>query len=84
MIDFKKISIGTILTIGTIIGTFIYTQGIFTSKVDSFEKEQVTHAKRIDGNSSNIVKLKVSVAKVETKIDEGFKRLEDLLIEMKD
>jgi len=80
MID-KKISIGTLLTIGTIIGTMIYTQGISDSKIESLDSKQVVHAKRIDNNAKSVVHLKIDVAKIETKIDEGFKRLEDLLMD---
>ena len=36
MID-KKISVGTLITICTVIGTFVYTQGILDTKIDAFE-----------------------------------------------
>ena len=80
MID-KKISIGTLITILTILGTFIYTQGMMTYKVESFEKDTTNHSVKINKNIDNIQKLEVSVAKIESKIDEGFKRLETLFIE---
>ena len=80
MID-KKISLGTLITILTILGTFIYTQGMMTFKVESFEEDTVKHSIRINKNSDDIGDLKVSQAKIEAKIDEGFKRLETLLIE---
>ena len=80
MID-KKISLGTVITICTILGTFIYTQGMMTYKVESFEKDTTNHSVKINKNIDNIQKLEVSVAKIESKIDEGFKRLETLLIE---
>ena len=38
MID-KKISLGTLLTLGTIVGTFIYTQGVFATKMETYENE---------------------------------------------
>ena len=81
MID-KKISLGTILTGVTIIGTFIFTQGTTTSKIDSVEKQQNTVVKRVDNNSAAIVNLKVGQAKIETKIDERFNKLEDILMDL--
>ena len=80
MID-TKISLGTLITIGTIIGTFIYTQGMMTNKVESFEKDSTSHSVKINKNVEKIQKLEVSVAKIESKIDEGFKRIENLFIE---
>tara|TARA_R100000808_G_C2133855_1_gene142515 strand:- start:706 stop:951 length:246 start_codon:yes stop_codon:yes gene_type:complete len=80
MID-KKISLGTVITILTILATCIYTQGIMSNKVDSFENDTNTHSIKINKNIEAIQELEVSVAKIESKIDEGFKRLETLLIE---
>ena len=80
MID-KKISIGTLITILTILGTFIYTQGMMTYKVESFEKDTTNHSVKINKNIDNIQKLEVSVAKIESKIDEGFKRIEALFFD---
>jgi len=77
----KTISLGTIITILTIIGTFIYTQGIMTNKLESMEMEDEKNTMKILNNKDDIVDLRVSVAKIESKIDEGFKRLETLLIE---
>ena len=80
MID-KKISLGTFITILTILGTFIYTQGMMTFKVESFEEDTVKQSVRINRNSDDIGDLKVSQAKIEAKIDEGFKRLETIILE---
>ena len=80
MID-KKISIGTVITILTVLGTFIYTQGVMTNKMESFEVEDSKNTMKISNNKDDIVELQISVAKIESKIDEGFKRLETLLIE---
>ena len=80
MID-KKISLGTVITILTIIGTFIYTQGILNTKIESFEEESDKHSVKMNKNRENIQKLEVSVAKIEAKIDEGFKNIENFLIE---
>jgi len=75
----KKISLGTLLTMGTLIGTFVYTQGIFSAKVDSFEKEITVHSVKTNKNSDKIQKLEVSVAKIESKLDNRFDKLEELL-----
>ena len=81
MID-KKISLGTLLTGATIIGTFIFTQGSTQTKVDSIQKEQNTVVKRVDNNSSAIVNLKVGQAKIETKLDERFNKIEELIMDI--
>ena len=81
MID-KKISLGTLLTICTILGTFIYTQGITTSKVESFEKDTNTHSVKINKNQEDIQDLEKSVIKIETMMEERFDKLESLIMEM--
>ena len=81
MID-KKISLGTLLTICTILGTFIYTQGIMTSKVESFEKDTNTHSVKINKNQEDIQDLEKSVIKIETMMEERFDKLESLIMEM--
>ena len=80
MID-KKISLGTLITILTVLGTFIYTQGMMTNKIESFEKDSTSHSVKINKNSDKIQELEISVAKIEAKIDEGFKRIETLFFE---
>ena len=77
----KKISLGTVITICTVVGTFIYTQGMLTSKIEVFEEKDKEHSMKVNKNVEKIQKLEVSVAKIETKIDEGFKNLENFLIE---
>ena len=81
MID-KKISLGTLLTICTILGTFIYTQGIMTSKVESFEKDTNTHSIKINKNQEDIQDLEKGVIKIETMMEERFDKLESLIMEM--
>ena len=81
MID-KKISLGTLLTGATIIGTFIFTQGSTQSTIDSVQKEQNTVVKRVDNNSTAIVNLKVGQAKIETKLDERFNKIEELIMDI--
>ena len=80
MID--KNIIGTSLTILTILGTFIYTLGITSNKIESFEKDINVNAVRINKADDDINDMKVSVAKLETKIDEWGKRLETLIVEI--
>ena len=81
MID-KKISLGTVITIMTILGTFIYTQGVMTSKVESFEKDTNTHSVKINKNQEDIQDLEKSVIKIETMMEERFDKLESLIMEM--
>ena len=81
MID-KKISLGTILTGVTIIGTFIFTQGSTQSKIENVEKEQINTVKTVKKNEGDITNLKVSVAKIETQLDNRFDRLEEILMDL--
>ena len=81
MID-KKISLGTVITICMILGTFIYTQGVTTSKVESFEKDTNTHSVKINKNQEDIQDLEKSVIKIETMMEERFDKLESLIMEM--
>ena len=81
MID-KKISLGTVITICTILGTFIYTQGVMTIKVESFEKDTNTHSININKNQEDIQDLEKSVIKIETMMEERFDKLESLIMEM--
>tara|TARA_R100001594_G_scaffold57917_2_gene91894 strand:+ start:45 stop:293 length:249 start_codon:yes stop_codon:yes gene_type:complete len=81
MID-KKISLGTILTGVTIIGTFIFTQGSTQSKIENVEKEQINTVKTVKKNEGDITNLKVSVAKIETQLDNRFDRLEEMLMDL--
>ena len=78
----KKISLGTVITICTVVGTFIYTQGMLTNKIEVFEEKDKEHSMKVNKNVEKIQKLEVSVGKLETQIDEGFKRLESLIMEM--
>jgi low affinity Fe/Cu permease len=80
MLD-KKISVGTIITVFTIVGTCIYTQGIMTNKIDSIEVASEKNSNSIYKVKDEVNENKVNIGKIEAKIDEGFKRLETLLIE---
>ena len=84
MID-KKISVGTLITICTVIGTFVYTQGILDTKIDTFEASIEEKGKSIQTNRNKIQSLEVGQERIETKIDEvmkRFDRLETLIMEM--
>jgi hypothetical protein len=80
MID-KKISLGTILTLLTIIGTVIFTQGATSSKIESIASDSESNRKKVMANREKIQNVQIDVARIESKIDEGFKNLERLLIE---
>jgi len=77
----KKISVGTVVTIITIVATCIYTQGIMTNRIEVAEDKSDVNSLQLNNNREKIQELEVSVGKIEAKIDEGFKRLETLLIE---
>ena len=81
MID-KKISLGTLLTIGTVLAGIIYTHGVSTEKIETVKSEQIKVVKRVKINEDSIVDLKIGVAKIETKLDDRFNRLEELLMDL--
>ena len=84
MID-KKISIGTLITILTVLGTFIYTQGIVSNKIESSEVSIEENSKKIKTNRTKTQNLEVGQERIETKIDgvmDRFDRLETLIMEM--
>ena len=81
MID-KKISLGTLLTICTILGTFIYTQGIMSNKIETFENNTKENKIKINKNQEDIQDLEKSVIKIETMMEERFDKLESLIMEM--
>ena len=80
MID-KKISLGTIITILTIVATFIYTQGATSTKIESVVSDSTDNRKKIMTNRNKVQDIEVKIARIQSKIDEGFKNLERLLIE---
>jgi hypothetical protein len=79
MID-KKISLGTILTLATIISTFIFTQGATMNRIEVVEFDTDDVRKKVMANRERIQNVQIDVARIESKIDEGFKHLEKLLI----
>tara|TARA_R110002096_G_scaffold362362_3_gene555497 strand:+ start:272 stop:508 length:237 start_codon:yes stop_codon:yes gene_type:complete len=72
----------TILTIVTIIGTFLFNLGITSNKMESFEKEHNKSVKRVKVNEDSIVDLKIGVAKIETQLDNRFDKLEEILMDL--
>ncbi len=81
----KQISLGTLITILTIIGTFIYTQGITSNKIESSEITIQENSKKIKANREKTQSLEVGQERIETKIDgvmDRFDRLETLIMEM--
>ena len=80
MID-KKIAVGTLITIVTIGGTVIFTQGATSHRIESVEKESFENTESIKSIVKEVNQNKVDIGKIEAKIDEGFKRIETLFIE---
>ena len=80
MID-KKISLGTLITIATIISTFIFTQGATSTRIQVIESDSTDVRKKVMANREKIQNVQINVARIESKIEEGFKHLEKLLIE---
>ena len=81
----KQISLGTLITILTIKGTFIYTQGITSNKIESSEITIQENSKKIKANREKTQSLEVGQERIETKIDgvmDRFDRLETLIMEM--
>ena len=74
--------IGTALTILTILGTFIYTQGIMSNKIETFENNAKENKIRINKNQEDIQDLENSVTRIETMMEERFDKLESLIMEM--
>ena len=81
MID-KKISVGSILTIASVIIGAAVSYGINSNKVENIKTEQVKTVKKVETNEKSIVNLKVSVAKIETQLDNRFDRLEKILMDL--
>ena len=80
MID-RTISVGTIITIVTIVTTFFYTQGATATRIENIEEQSSDNVKKIKTNRTKVQDIEVKIARIESKIDEGFKNLERLLIE---
>ena len=81
MID-KKISIGSLLTIGTLLVGAAISYGTSSNQIENIEENHNKIVKRVKINEESIVDLKIGVAKIETKLDDRFNRLEELIMEM--
>ena len=81
MID-KKISIGSILTIVTLVLGAAIAYGSNSTKMENINSEQQKSVKRVKVNEDNIVTLKIGVAKLETQLDNRFDRLEEILMDL--
>jgi len=81
MID-KKISLGSILTIASVLIGAAISYGVNSNKVENINTEQIKVVKRVKSNEESIVNLKISVAKIETQLDDRFDRLEDILMDL--
>ena len=77
--------IGPIITIVTLGGTMLYTQGGMAKTIETTEKNVVSNNKKINSNREKTQNLEVGQERIETKIDgvmERFDRLETLIMEM--
>ena len=81
MID-STISIGNIFTIVTVAGTLFFTTGTYSSKIDTLETNGEKTVVRVKKTEQDITDLKVSVAKIETQLDDRFDRLEEILMDL--
>lgn len=78
----KKIDIGSLITMGVVIIGAAISYGTNFNKINNLEQEQQHVVKKVQNNVDNIVNLKVSVAKIETQLDNRFDRLEEILMEL--
>ena len=81
MID-KKISLGSLITIVTLLIGAAVSYGTRANKMENIEEKHNNTVKRVKINENSIVDLKIGVAKIETKLDDRFNRLEELLMEI--
>ena len=75
MID-KKISIGNIITIFTILVNIIWNASLITNKAENTELDSSMALKLAQEN-------RIKIAIIETKIEQGFKHIEKLIKEIK-
>ena len=83
MID-KKISLGTIITICTVLGTFVFCVGATSNKIESLENSIDENRKKIMTNKDKVQSQEVGQGRIETKIDavmNRFDKLENLILE---
>ena len=70
--------IGPVITIITLGGTMLYTQGGIVERVDTTEKGVEDNRKKIMTNRNKSQTLEVGQERIETKIDMMLKMMEDL------
>tara|TARA_Y100000401_G_C8301647_1_gene214452 strand:+ start:679 stop:924 length:246 start_codon:yes stop_codon:yes gene_type:complete len=80
MID-TTINMGSIITIITVTGTLLFTTGGYTTKIETLENDQEKTVVRVKKVEQDVNDLKVTTAKLETKLDERFDRIEDILMD---
>ena len=83
MID-KKISLGTIMTICTVLCTFMFSVGATSNKIESLENSIDDNRKKIMTNKDKVQSQEVGQGRIETKIDavmNRFDKLENLILE---
>tara|TARA_Y100001973_G_C5189982_1_gene330352 strand:- start:1910 stop:2161 length:252 start_codon:yes stop_codon:yes gene_type:complete len=76
----RQISLGTLITILTILSTFIFTLGATSNKIKSLELDINNNEINISDSQEKQQELEVSLIRLETKLDEWGKRLETLII----
>ena len=80
MID-TTINIASVLTMITVAGTLFFTTGTYAGKIDGVKTDQEKVVKRVKVNEKDITDLKIATAKIETKIDERFDKIEEILMD---
>ena len=80
MID-TTINLANVVTIVTVAGTLFFTTGSYSHKIDSVKTDQDKVVKRVTKNEKDITDLKITTAKIETKIDERFDKIEEILMD---
>ena len=70
--------IGPIITIVTLGGTMLYTQGGMVEKIDNTEIKVEDNRKKIMTNRNKSQTLEVGQERIETKIDMMLKMMEDM------
>ena len=77
--------LGPIITIVTLGGTMLYTQGGLAQTIETTEQNVDDNSKKIRANREKTQNLEVGQERIETKIDgvmDWFDRLETLIMEM--
>ena len=77
--------LGPIITIVTLGGTMLYTQGGLAQTIETTEQNVDDNSKKIRANREKTQNLEVGQERIETKIDgvmDRFDRLETLIMEM--